>query len=392
MRNGDFRRLWFSTSISSLGTWLLIVAVPVHVHALTGSATATGLAIAIEAAPALLIGPLAGVLVDRWDRRLTMACASLACAAGVSLIFIGGLAFIYLGLLAESAAAVFLVPAGRALLPDIIGIGPGLASANALSSITAAVIRMTGPILGMLVYVHGGLSWVISLDVASYVLAAALIIMISRVASQRSQAARHLRQELVTGLRCVVSQPLTRGLLLASWIFWTANAGLTALLVPFIVAKLGGSGADVGYLISALGIGYLIGSLILKPFLVIPTKLSLTFACAATGVCFLALFNAPSMTVALVAILASGIPGSMVSVIVQHTLQANIPSTLLGRTIAAFYTSDACAAVVGALLAATLSGIVGQAFLLNLFSAAALFAGLPALAWQQRTVEVPRPP
>jgi MFS family permease len=65
----DFRRLWLGQLASSLGTWLLVVAVPLYVFDLTGSTLATGIAFVAETLPAVVLGPVSGVLVDRLDRR-----------------------------------------------------------------------------------------------------------------------------------------------------------------------------------------------------------------------------------------------------------------------------------------------------------------------------------
>jgi MFS family permease len=72
LRNRDFRHLWISGGISGIGSWLLIVAIPFYVFDLTGSTVATGLALALEALPALLIGPWAGVLLDRCNLTRAM--------------------------------------------------------------------------------------------------------------------------------------------------------------------------------------------------------------------------------------------------------------------------------------------------------------------------------
>ncbi|GLI02904.1 MFS transporter [Phytohabitans aurantiacus] len=72
LRLRDFRLLWLARLVSLLGSWLLIVAVPAYVFALTGSLVATGLTLAAEFLPSVLLGPIAGVLADRWDRRSAM--------------------------------------------------------------------------------------------------------------------------------------------------------------------------------------------------------------------------------------------------------------------------------------------------------------------------------
>src|SRR4051812_32541052 len=75
LRNRDFRLLWTGHLLSALGDWFLVLAVPVHIYRETGSAVATGLTYAATNVPAAVLGPFAGVLVDRRDRRSTMAVA-----------------------------------------------------------------------------------------------------------------------------------------------------------------------------------------------------------------------------------------------------------------------------------------------------------------------------
>jgi len=72
LRIRDFRLLWAASLISALGSWLLTLAVPAHVFLVTGSLQATGLTLAAEYLPVLLLGPVAGVFTDRWDRRRLM--------------------------------------------------------------------------------------------------------------------------------------------------------------------------------------------------------------------------------------------------------------------------------------------------------------------------------
>ena len=380
VRNGDFRRLWTATTVSALGTWLLIIAVPVHVFQTTGSVLATSMALAIEAVPAMLVGPWAGVFVDRWDRRVVLAGASVASAAGIALLLAGGLAFIYLGLLAESIAAVFLAPAGRALLPAIVGTGKELANANALNAFTSGATRMIGPVAGMATYVQGGLTLVVVLDMASYLVAAAAAMTIRRPARRQEPLRHNVMAELAAGVRYVRGSVFTRKLLVTSWVFWTGNAGLTALLVPFLVHRLGVGGASLGYLITALGVGYVVGAVICRPLLSLAPRVTLMVTGTLTGLCFLVLFNAPSLTVAIVAAFASGIPGTILSTTIQHAVQSSVADELMGRVGAAFGVSDAAAAVAGALAAAVLAPTLGLAVTLNVFSAAVLLTGVSAWA------------
>ena len=69
LRIPDFRLLWAAGLISSLGSWLLVIAIPAYILAATGSLRDTGLTLAAEYLPQLVLGPVAGAVADRWDRR-----------------------------------------------------------------------------------------------------------------------------------------------------------------------------------------------------------------------------------------------------------------------------------------------------------------------------------
>lgn len=77
LRHRDFALLWIGQAVSTVGNWLLFVALPFYVYSLTGSPLATGATFAASALPPLLLGSVAGVFVDRWDRQRTMVVADL---------------------------------------------------------------------------------------------------------------------------------------------------------------------------------------------------------------------------------------------------------------------------------------------------------------------------
>jgi MFS family permease len=118
LRIRDFRLLWSARLVSMLGSWLLVVAIPAYVLELTGSLAATGLTLAAEFLPPLLLGPAAGVLADRWDRRRLMIATDLLRAAAVALLLFargpGDVWIVYLALVAESAGTVLSRPASSA--------------------------------------------------------------------------------------------------------------------------------------------------------------------------------------------------------------------------------------------------------------------------------------
>jgi MFS family permease len=375
----NFRLVWTASMISGLGSWMLVIAAPFQVFHLTGSTVATGLTLAIESLPAMLVGPFAGVLVDRWNRRTAMVVADVVSAAGVALMLLGStpdrVSLIYLGLLVESLAAMFFRPAARAIVPAVVGNGPALVSANALSAFAAGIVRLVGPVLGTLLLSADGWVLVVGVDVASYLASAVLVagINVGRARDPVQGGLREIPSQLRDGLRYLAGTPLLRGLLVTSWVYWTANAALTVLLVPFVVRRLGNPGQDIGYLIAALGVGYLIGPVVGRPLIArCATRRVLAIAYAAVGVCFLVLFNAPTLTIAMTAAACSGIPGAIVVIVTSQRMQAVTPDGILGRVGAAFYASDAAAAVAGALLGPALNATTSLGAALNILSVAVL--------------------
>ena len=89
LRIPDFRLLWGGGLISSLGSWLLVLAVPAHILLVTGSLRDTGLTLAAQYLPQLVLGPVAGVFTDRWDRRRLMIGTNLFRAGAVAVMLLG---------------------------------------------------------------------------------------------------------------------------------------------------------------------------------------------------------------------------------------------------------------------------------------------------------------
>jgi MFS family permease len=378
LRNGDFRRLWISGGISGIGSWLLVVAIPVHVFQLTGSAAATGLTLALEALPALIVGPWAGVLLDRWNLSRAMWLADLASAAAVALILFADTAdrvwIVYVAVLAENLATTVFRPAARALTPAVVGTGDELVAANSLTAFSGSVIRLAAPPLGALLLAGPGIEFVLAVDIVSYLLSAAIIASVSHRVTATGEVGKGF-QALKEGLRGVAGSKILKGLLLANGVFLTANAGLTALLVPFTVERLEAPGSTVGYLISGLGAGFLLGAAVSPKALtwlgirdlLIATQLG-------TGLGFFAMFNASGVPWAIAAAALIGFPGSILLITAETTVQRVARTDLLGRIGALFFAMDSLTVVVGALAAPVLVTLVGLPTALNLIAAFAVLA------------------
>jgi MFS family permease len=400
LRIRDFRWLWTGGSISALGSWLLVLAVPAHLYAVTGSLAKTGLSLAAGYLPQLLLGPVAGALADRWDRRRLMITASLAQAAAVATMLAalspGRYWIFYAALAAESSGAVLFAPAIQARTPAIVGTGTMLTSANSLNALRDGVVRLVGGPLGGILLAVIGIRALICADVLSYLVGAGAGLMTSRVAGDRhGRAGGAVRgvgrgavggvgRDLREGLGVLAGSPAARALLPVAVIFLAANASLSAVLIPFGIQRLGGS-RPTGFLLAALGAGFLLGAPALR-FLLDrwPARFLLAATLATSAASYWLLWHAASLAAALPAAVAVGLSGSMSLVITQVTVQRVIPNAALGRISAVFLTGEAAATLVGAvtgpLLAQSLgmTGLAAAASLATLAAAVLAFTLIPA--------------
>jgi predicted MFS family arabinose efflux permease len=415
LRIRDFRLLWAGGLISSLGSWLLTLAIPTHIFLVTGSLRATGLTVAAEYLPLLVLGPVAGVFADRWDRRRLLIGTNLFCAGAVAVMLLGTAPgrywVLYAALIAENAGVVLNTPAWQARTPAIVGTGQLLSSANALNSASSGTVRLIGGPLGGVLLAVWGARWLIGIDAASYLLSAAAMFMTSATAREpggREPQGREpqdrepqdrepqdreratVARDLAAGVRVLRRQPVARALLLVTVVFLAANASLSAVLIPFGIQRLGGS-EHTGYLLAGLGTGFLLGAPVIRLLLdrVQPGRL-LAATLAATAAAFFALFSSSSLATALPAAAAVGAFGSMSLVVPQTAMQRVIPNALLGRIGAVFLTGEAAATLGGAAAgpvlaqAAGLTATAAVASLVTLAAAALARLSVPKTTIPQR--------
>jgi MFS family permease len=394
LRIPDFRLLWAGGLISSLGSWLLVLAIPAHILAATGSLRDTGLALAAQYLPQLVLGPVAGAVADRWDRRRLMIAANLLCAGAVAVMLLGiapGRYWVlYAALIAENCGTVLYAPALLAWTPAVVGTGPLLSSANSLAAASSGVVRLIGGPLGGILLAVCGIRWLICADAVSYLLSAVAMAGTSRPGgtshhSGKRSAVGEVARDLIAGARALLAQPVARAVLPVTVMFLTANASLSAVLIPFGVRRLGGS-EHTGFLLSFLGAGFLLGAPAIRVLLdrAQPGSLLTASLTAAAGAYFL-LFSSSSLATALPAAAAVGLSGSMSLVIQQTTVQRVIPDAVLGRVSAVFVTGEAAATLAGSVAgpflaqAAHLVAVAAAASLITICAAGLAFLTVPRM-------------
>src|SRR4051812_4723150 len=268
LRHRDFALLWVAGLISVAGDYALMLALSLHAYALTGSAAATGGVFAAALLPRVLLGSVAGVFVDRWDRKRTMIAADLLRAALLlPLLAVTSpdmLWLLYLVRAASGTVGLFFTPAESALLPRLVG-EERLVTANALNALNNNIGRLVGPVAGGLLYAAGGLPAVVIVDAASFALSATLIMAIRTSArperdkpTDAASAWGRMVSEWRAGLQLVGQNRALRTIFIAAGIGLLGEGTFSVGFTPLVIDVLEGGAAGAGVLASAQAIGGLL--------------------------------------------------------------------------------------------------------------------------------------
>jgi len=266
-----FRRLWLAGLVSDTGDWLMFIALPLVVLQLTGSAVGTSFAFLLELAPPVLLAPIVARVTDRMSHRLVMVVAMVGQALTLLPLLLvqtrADLPIVYAVIVAQASFGAFFLPAKNALLPTLVGLGR-TNSANALVGLNNDLGRIVGGPLGGVLLAVGSIGTVALIDVASYVVAAALVLSLprDRRTGPDPHATTQPRAPRTSGLLHALADRTTRHLVLVNTVASVAQGLFLVLFVFFVTDVIRGDEADVGLLrgvqaIGAVGAGLVLGVL-----------------------------------------------------------------------------------------------------------------------------------
>ena len=399
MRRRDFSLLWFGGLVSLTGDWMLLVALPIYVYQTTGSALATGAMFAAGLLPNVLLGSVAGVFVDRWDRKRTMVAANALMALSILPLLLvpstGWLWAVYAVAFFQSCFGAFNEPAENSLLPRLVE-EERLLSANSLNALNNNLARLIGPALAGFVVGWFGLAGVVVVDAASYLVAALLISLISAPAApDRAEettpegsgvAAAFLAvwREWAEGLRLVTKGRVILTLFLVGAVTGLGEGVFAALFPPFVRIALDGGALELGWLMSAQAVGGVLGGLVVgfAAARLSPPRL-LGLGAVLFGLTDLAIFLYPSfvqsMAVGLALFVLVGIPATGMLAGLQTLLQTSAEDRFRGRVFGALGTTQALLMLAGTLLGGALGDAIGVVPVLVVQGFAYVAAGILVL-------------
>ncbi len=257
IRLRDFRQIWLGQAVSDIGDGITFLLLLLVVNALTGSTTALAIMSIALVLPRLTVGPIAGVYVDRWDRRRTMLAADLLrmlIVAGFAVAATSGQVWLLVVLgLAESAIGSFFTPARGALIPHVVP-REGLPAANSLSQATMVVASVIGSAIAGVLFGVYHTAWPgFLLDATTFGVSFLMVMRVTasagRILSDEHHAATAgVFESLRAGLAIVRHSRLLMGTLLGAATTMLGLGAVNVLFVPLLIDELHVSPAWMGFI------------------------------------------------------------------------------------------------------------------------------------------------
>ena len=400
LRQRSFFFLWVGQFISIIGDWVLFIALPFYTYSLTGSVMATGAMFIVSTLPRLLLGSVAGVFVDRWDRKRTMIIADLLRVLLILMLLLvksrDWLWLIYVSACLESIVSQFFNPAKTAIIPLLVG-EKDLLAANSLNGLSDALTRLIGSALGGTLMGWLGFSSVVLLDAGSFFISAIMILLIVmptrpissgvRPATQSTEAPGQVAkgimgvwQDWVVGLRLVKRERLLRMLFIVLGVAFLGDSMISVLIVPLVKVLMGGGAQLLGWLMMAQGIGGLLGGLMIGQIgNRLPPRLIAALGLVVTGIVIFVILSFPHSVLVLPFMAVAGVAASAWIISSETLLQLGVSNQFRGRIFGTLGTTSALASLVGMLLASALTDLVGLVLILGISGGLYVVSGI--LAW-----------
>ncbi len=367
LRYPAFRRLLSALAVSQIGDWLYNLALVILVYDRTHSPLWAGVTTAARVVPIVALGPLGGVMADRFDRRRIMIFSDVT-RMGL-MVLLAAVAAARLPILLAPMIAAMATAAAAPYLPCVAAITPrvvddaDLPGANAARSAVTGFSIIAGPALGGVLLLLGSPAAAFALNALTFGLSALAVLAIRDRAAFRSarSAARPagLLREVAQGAAALRAHPQALRLVGAD-ITCSTLYGTQTVLLLLVSRRIGLGAHGYGYLFAAVGAGGLLGTMLAGRAIRCPhSRYVLAAALVAGGLpmLLLAMVRWPAAAIFLTGI--TGVGAVLVEILTDTSLQRELDDEVFGRAYGLAVPASLGGIVVGSLIAPLLAGALG---------------------------------
>jgi MFS family permease len=267
LRKRAFVLLWSAQLVSTIGDALTSLAAGIIVYRLTGSVLNVGLMLMATAVPTLFFGLIAGVVVDRFDRKKIMIAADLirlVIVATIPFLLNVHIVWLYVMVMLSAAVSQFFEPANESVLPEIAS-EEELGAANAIMAIAQFGSTAIGFALAGLIASTQSINVVFWLDAGTFAFSAAMIslVKIAPLVVEQLTTGRDMIRNLTFGARFIVRTPILRSLNIVKVPVLMAFGLQNVLLLPFAIQALSATEFEYGLQEGLTSVGFVVGSLLM---------------------------------------------------------------------------------------------------------------------------------
>lgn len=398
LRHPNYRLFVFGQSVSLIGTWITRIASSWLVYRLTDSEFLLGLVTFVGQIPALVLSPVAGVYIDRWNKhRVLVITQALAMCQSAMLAFLTLTGRITVGdvLLLQGLQGLinaFDTPARQSFVVQMVEDRGDLPNAIALNSALVNGSRMVGPAIGGVLIAAVGEGWCFALDALSYVFVIGSLLAMKVTLAAKQADRTPVITALAVGFKYVSGfAPVRSGLLLVALV--SALGMPYQVLMPVMAADVLGGGANtLGVLMTATGLGALLGSVYLASrHTVLGLGRRIAQASMLFGVALIAFAASTNLWLSLALLPLTG-AGFIVTLAATNTVvQTVVPEPLRGRVMSFYTMAFLGTAPVGSLFAGLAAERIGAPATIATGGAACLVAGAWFYSRLPRLRELIRP-
>lgn len=375
----NFRLFFGGQLVSQVGSWVTLVAQTLLVLSITDSGVALGVLAAAQFGPVLVVGPWAGLLADRSDKRRLLLVVSLVSMmqslALAALVFAGSppVGAIYALAVVGGITVAFDNPARRSIVAEMVDTGD-INNAVSLNSALMTASRVVGPALAGLLVATVGFAWCFLVDGLSYIAVIVGLWLIRSEELRRPPVTVRARRQVREGLRYVRTVPELWVPLAMMAIIGTLSYNFQTVFPLFATRDLGGTGSTFTLLFSVASVGALVGALLAARRKQITVR-TVSHAALAYGVSLSLMALAPTVGVALVLAVLLGLSSIAFLTASTAIVQIEAAPAMRGRVLALQAMLFLGSTPVGAPIVGWVSEHLGARYGIAVGAAAALGAG-----------------
>ncbi len=389
--NRNFSALFLGGFISNLGSYftsiaIIFLALSFTSHLTENEATqAVALMTTFTIAPMLLLGPIAGVLSDKFDRKKIMVFGDfLGAVSAFGLIFATQIWHLYIFALVNSSIRQFFFPAKSASIPRIVK-QEQLLTANSFIQTSSNVARLIGPLLAGFLTAIFGFQIAFIIDGISYLISAGLIVSIRKNLRPPKKEERVSMRSMMVGLRdgfklSFSDRIITFVIVLFAFVIFLIGF-IDPLTVPFMSFEFGMNEQDFGLIMSFSAISGIIAAIILSIKGELKKKLTfMTIIVMVASLCLAFIAGAPYLPGGAVWLYVGfafiGVVNVGFNVPFSTLLQTVVKNEHLGKVSGVIDLVINAASLLAATIAATLAGVIPTAIIFGIVSGSILIAGI----------------